>query len=271
MSMERVTTIDLFLSPVSGNINSRDVSQLGPFFQGALMELIDSEYAARLHHAPFNPYSQYVVWDELTDALRWRVCALNSEAAGQFLQPLQGISSIALRARDVTFEVERIQIEYMPLKRLTDEIYMPHETRISVKFLTPTAFKSKGEYIIVPTARLMFQNLLMRYEQVYSNSKEIDFETVEYLDSHTRISSYGLRSKYFANVGEDSKRIPAFIGGITLSVSGSQIISGLARMLLLFGSYSGIGIKTSMGMGAMEVATQSASVGGEANKPCRVQ
>ena len=91
----------------------------------------------------------------------------------------------------------------------------------------------------------------MRYEQVYSGSKEIDFETIDYLEAHTRITSYGLKSRYFTNVGSSTGKIPAFVGGMSLFFSGSSTVAGLANMLLAFGTYSGVGIKTAMGMGAM--------------------
>lgn len=251
--MQHVTTIDLLLSPTGDAVQVKDADLLGPFFQGVLMELIDSEYAGYLHQLPFNPYSQYVLEEESGNKLRWRVSALNDEAADQLLRVLQETSVINLRARGVALEVDGLKIEQIPLIRLTDILHEQHDSRMSVRFLTPTAFKSKGEYIIMPSPRLIFQNLLMRYEQTYSGSKEIDFETIDYLDSHTRISSYSLRSRYFTNIGGTSNKIPAFVGRMTLHFSGPQAVTGLARMLLLFGSYSGIGIKTSMGMGAVEI------------------
>ena len=251
--MEHITTIDIRLSSTTDSDELRNADQPGPFFQGVLMELIDPEYATYLHHLPFNPYSQFVIGDDSADMLRWRICALNSTAASQLLRALLGASSINLRARGLAFDVEKISTEQVPLKALTDMIHESSDFKVSIRFLTPTSFKSKGEYVIVPSPRLIFQNLLMRYEQVYSGSKEIDFETVEYLDSHTRISSYGLRSRYFSHIGRTGKKIPAFVGGITLSFSGPQTAIGLANMLLAFGSYSGVGVKTSMGMGAMEI------------------
>ena len=215
------------------------------------MELINPAYAACLHQLPFNPYSQYVVMDDSGDTLRWRVNILTDEAARQLQSPLLELSSVCLRALDVELAVAKTQVEQIPLKNLTDLMYSSQEPRTSIRFLTPTSFKSKGEYIILPSIRLIFQNLLMRYEQVYSGSKEIDFETVDFIEAHTRVTSYGLKSRYFSNVGGRFGKIPAYIGGMTLSFSGPSTLVGLAKMLLAFGTYSGVGIKTSMGMGAM--------------------
>lgn len=249
--MQRIVTIDLTLAPQSGELPNKDIESLGPFFQGALMELIDPLYASHLHQLPFTPYSQYVTMGDTAEELRWHVNMLTDEAAGNLMTQLMGLSSIRLRALDIELEVTKFHIELVPLKNLTDMIYSPTETRVSIRFLTPTAFKSRGEYIILPSTRLIFQNLLMRYEQVYSGNKEIDFETVDYLEAHTRITTYGLKSRYFANIGGSAGKIPAFVGGMTLFFSGSSTVTGLANMLLTFGTYSGVGIKTAMGMGAM--------------------
>ena len=217
------------------------------------MERIDSAYVAYLHQLPFNPYSQYVTGDEIAGSLVWRICALNDEATHQLIHPMMREESIELHALGGSFDVSEVKFGQTRVKDLTDIIYSPDTSKMAVRFITPVAFKSKGEYVIVPSTRLIFQNLLMRYEQIYSGSKEIDSETVDYLSDHSRITAHRLRSRYFANVGSKSGKIPAFMGDMTISINGPQTVVGMVKMLLKFGEYSGLGIKTSMGMGAMKV------------------
>ena len=81
-------------------------------------------------------------------------------------------------------------------------------------------------------------------EQIY------DEETLKQLMDNTALSRYELRSSIFNMEGI---RIPAFTGRITLKVTGPQTMSDFANMLFCFGSYSGIGIKTSLGMGAINI------------------
>ena len=104
----------------------------------------------------------------------------------------------------------------------------------------------------MPDVRLIFQNLLMHYNQAYAGDNEIDEDTVSYIAEHTRITSYNLRSRYFPRTMGGSDKIPAFAGSLTLHVSGPQSLRGLVSMLLTFGEASGVGIKTSMGMGGMQ-------------------
>ena len=47
-------------------------------------------------------------------------------------------------------------------------------------------------------------------------------------------------------------KIGGFIGEITIHILGGETLARYVRMLCRFGEISGIGIKTGMGMGAME-------------------
>lgn len=211
------------------------------------MEHVDARYAALLHQLPFNPYSQYCYWDG--DTLIWKVNALTSEASEHLVEPLRHLDNVELKAVNTSLEVIRSSQVTMGLKTLLDTVKEPVDSRLRVQFVTPTAFKSKGSYVIVPTVRLMLQNLLMHYGQVYDNDKEGYDETIEYVDQHIRITAYSLHSSYFGNVAGDGKKIPAFVGTMTLGLHGPDMTAGLANMLLKFGEFAGVGIKTSMGMG----------------------
>ena len=46
--------------------------------------------------------------------------------------------------------------------------------------------------------------------------------------------------------------IPAYKGNITVKMKGNDTISRYARLLFSFGEYSGVGIKSAIGMGAMK-------------------
>jgi CRISPR-associated endoribonuclease Cas6 len=253
--MPQITSLTLVLKPRDPlNTPPQQTTLLGPFLQGALMEHVDSLYAGVLHQLPFNPYSQYCYRQgggSQGETVVWKVNALTDEAAEHIVQPLQKLESLEVRAARQTFDVERSLTETVQLKTLLDGIYQPGDAKVKLHVVTPCAFKSRGEYVFMPTVRLILQNLLMHYGQVYGNDKESDDETVSYLEQHVKVASYDLRSQYFGNVTADHKKIPAFVGSMTLRLGGPTTAAGLARMLLMFGEYAGLGIKTSMGMGGM--------------------
>lgn len=230
---------------------------LGPYLQGVLMEHIDGAYAEYLHGLPFNPYSQYCYREKDGSALLWRVNALTDEAAEHIIAPMRDADSVKVRALGATYAVSGMTCETFSLGRLTDiirsEVPGDGRVRTRVRFVTPAAFKCQGQYVFMPTLRLVFQNLLMHYGQVYEGDRDVDEETLAYVDQHVRMVSYNLRSCSFMHAAGGGKRVPAFVGSITMGIDGPPTMVGLARMLLKFGEYAGVGIKTSMGMGGISI------------------
>ena len=86
----------------------------------------------------------------------------------------------------------------------------------------------------------------------------IDADTLEQLYTNAQIVRYDLKSVSFSLEGV---KIPSFIGKITIKMNGTQTMANFARMLLEFGTYSGVGIKTSLGMGCMRLIKEKGSNG----------
>lgn len=78
----------------------------------------------------------------------------------------------------------------------------------------------------------------------------VDEETLEQLCENAQIVKYDLKS---VNFPLESVRIPSFIGKITIKMNGTQTMANFAKMLFEFGTYSGVGIKTSIGMGCIKL------------------
>ena len=257
--MQHLVRTQLILAPLDKQSCSMShAASLGPFFQGVLMENLDKEYASFLHALPFNPYSQccYCASD---GNIVWQINALNNEAAEHIEASLKNLEKIDLHAVNKTFSIEKRIVESMDIAKLTNCIQEGDKTKFKVRFFTPTAFKSQGEYVILPSVRLIFQNLLMHYGQIYSGDCEVDEETLDYITQNVRIASYSLRSQYFAHSAKSGSKIPAFLGEINLNIRGPKALCGLTELLLKYGEYSGVGIKTAMGMGAMAVIEEKAS------------
>ena len=122
--------------------------------------------------------------------------------------------------------------------------------KVRLRFITPCSFKSQGVYQIFPSIRLMFQSLVNRYDAMSEKNSVFYPELLEDLEQHTMITEYRLQSRLF---GVEGISIPSYQGHITLRMSGPQQMVNLMHMLLRFGTYSGIGIKTAMGMGGLQM------------------
>jgi CRISPR-associated endoribonuclease Cas6 len=226
---------------------------LGTLLQGVLMEYVSPDYADYLHTLPFNPYSQYCVVGE-HNKLYWHINTLTNEAAKHIIEPLRGVRTITLKKLSLSTNLSRANEASLDVTALTHMIHVANNAKLNINLVSPTTFKSKGEYQIFPTVRLLFQNLLMRYSQVFDSDKEVEPETIDYIEQHAKITSYNLRSSYFElNGGASRTLIPAFVGSIVLTIKGPQQLIGLLNMLCSFAEYSGIGVKTSMGMGGAKL------------------
>ena len=250
--MQHLTKLSVvFDMPTEQSVPLTQISAIGPYLQGVLMEHLDAAYVGQLHNHSFNPYSQYCWVDKENQECIWRINTLTDEASNQIIRPIQEIDSILVRRSNLSLKVKTKIIETIELKCLTDRIRDDNQKKSSLTFLTPTSFKSSGSYVFMPSVRFILQNLLMHYDALYGDSGEIDEETLQYMEQNVKILSYRLHSQYFSHVSGTHK-IPAFMGSLTLSCQGPQPIVGLVRMLLNFGEYAGIGIKTAMGMGGMK-------------------
>jgi CRISPR-associated endoribonuclease Cas6 len=118
-----------------------------------------------------------------------------------------------------------------------------------VEFLTSTSFKRTGSYEFQFDFGLFWQNLAMKYGYVFEQDKEVPAGLVEELVKHSKMLSYSLRSHYYNIGGKVMTKVPAFLGRMKFKVTGAGTLKNYARMLLQFGEFSGVGIKTSMGMG----------------------
>jgi hypothetical protein len=128
------------------------------------------------------------------------------------------------------------------LKDLVSRFYLEKSERVfRVRFLTPTSFKSAGEYVFFPQPRLVFGSLMRKYAAVSANSGEDDEETLQALTDSAKIVRYNLKSEY-GTIGH--VRLPAFCGMAVIKLSGPQPLINYAHFLLRFGEYSGVGIKT---------------------------
>ena len=119
---------------------------------------------------------------------------------------------------------------------------------IDLEFLTPTAFKSNGRYVILPDVRYIFQSLMNKYGVSSPDMEMYDEETLEQLVQNSNIIRYKLKSVYFPMEGI---KIPSFKGELSIKVNGTATMAKYAQLLTDFGEYSGIGIKTAMGMGGV--------------------
>lgn len=231
----------------------------GSLMHGAVMELLPAELALALHDSSLKPWSQYLIMTG-PKQYAWRLAALNQEMA-------ETLDSAIVRKLPQAWQLQQknnvIQLlPPQPPEQLTyQELARRHFLAVSVprlhhvNFLVPTAFKTNGQLAIFPTVDLIMNSLMQRWDSCASDLSLADSDVRQHLASHIYIRDYRLASASFSVNGS---WIKGFKGQVDLNVKGPDALARVAALLLDFGRFSGVGIKTALGMGG---------IAAEADKP----
>ena len=223
---------------------------MGSLFHGALMELLPPRYVEKLHENSLKPFSQHI--EPCSEGIRWSLCSLNDECMKYINDALMnGIDKIELKNKDKTLNIVSRSMSSITYKNLIDKTYFGEPSDfINIYFNTPTSFKIDGRYIIYPDIPSIYKNLTRKFDAFSNEFSLYDEDTLESLVNHSMITSYKLQSTYYS---VESVKIPSYTGRITVKVNNSSQIANIAKLLFSFGEYSGIGIKTALGMGAIRI------------------
>lgn len=222
---------------------------MAALLQGILMEKISPDYASQLHESGLHPYSQYLSFER--DRMIWNIQTLTKEAEDQIIDVFASEEKLQIKQRQETIDIVSSVVQRVSEQNLLKKYYFGEcDSILRLRFLTPTSFKQNGRYMIYPDVRLIFQSLMKKYDAGSRENKIFSEEILEEFENHIGVVGYNLRSTYYYT---DHVRIPSFIGTLTLKIRGPQQMANLAWFLAEYGVYSGVGIKTGLGMGAMTV------------------
>lgn len=223
----------------------------GSLLQGVLMEHIKSEYAEILHKSGVKPYSQHLSFQP--DKINWKISTLTKEAREQIILPLltQEDHTLRIKHLDLDLTVQGKSLEELSYDALMEKTYFGRcKPYLTLEFVTPTAFKVDGRYQFYPTVFHIFQSLAKKYDAVSGETEIFSEQLMKEISEHLFVTRYNLRSCAFSLEGVN---IPAFKGQLTLKSTGPQMFTNLIHMLANFGTFSGVGIKTAIGMGALSI------------------
>lgn len=255
-----LASLEMVLRPMS---ECRITNQKASVFQGILMEYLEKDYASQLHTNELHPYSQYIC--SKNEKIVWRINTLNEEAYQNVLLPLMSteITSLYSERDELTYQVVDKNLKTTSRQKLIEEYYFGECDRyVKINFSTPTAFKSEGRYLFWPQIDKIYRSLVNKYDIFSSNETLYEEETLAQLIQNTEIIRYNIRSTMFHLEGV---KIPSFLGNVTVKIRGPQPLVNLANMLWRYSEYSGIGIKTAIGMGASKIIERRDYVDKKAN------
>lgn len=225
----------------------------GSVMHGALMEIAGAESAAVFHSKGPRPYSQALYWHRRRGQWIWKIAVLNDEAYERLIVPLKKRQSVYLKNRKFAVQFESfsdgISLTYEQL--MTSGLGRgTHGRSKSLTFLTPASFKSGGSYILFPSSRLVFQSALMRWNAFSDAEIWPEPDLADILGYYSEIKSYRLQSRPYYLEKHYAK---GFDGVIQYTFHGNELVCRLQNILLDFAFFAGLGIKTALGMGAVQV------------------
>ena len=227
---------------------------MSSILQGIIMENVTTEYAEKAHVSVIRNYSQYIRQDK-EGRWFWTISTLDDEAGKNIIDNISKLNEIELKSKEMVVPLENMQIFTTSFDELFEKHYYGDKKPsryVDISFLTPTAFKSDGKYVNIPSVRLIVSSLMSKYDAISTETTLAGEDSLEKITEEIEINKYNLRSCQFQLEGT---RIPAFFGNVVLYVRGNSNLASMINMLADFGSYSGIGIKSAIGMGAIKYNT----------------
>lgn len=221
----------------------------GSTFQGFLMEKLDTFYAQKLHEESLRPYSQYL--KNISDKGIWCINLYNVEVENKMLPILQNTKVINIEQKNIIYEIENVEIKEDSVNNsFVRYTTLDNSRYITIQFVTPTAFKQNEQYYYFPDIKLIFQSILNKYNFFNSDSILDDETFLIPIVENSYICDYKIMTK---NYYIEQTKIKGFIGKITIKINGPMPLVNLAHFVLHYGTYTGIGIKTAMGMGGIKI------------------
>jgi len=121
--------------------------------------------------------------------------------------------------------------------------------RITLRFVSPTVFKSQGLYMPLPLPRLVFESLIKRWNAYAPVAAPP--ETAEFAESYVALSNYHLRTAHVRmNERGEGPSLPGFWGRCRFAIlRRDRYWAQLLHLLADFAFYAGVGKETARGLG----------------------
>lgn len=217
-----------------------------------LLSRIPREQGERFHLQEDHPVSQYICREKDDATARWQVNLLTEQAISLFSPILEAQEEIVLHAGTLSV----LACTKGPVKSPRELLLEAAEAnggRVRLRFRAPTSFRQNGAYVRFPQERLILRSLANRWNSFCPEYPLDDEDALRMLEQGIRITDYSLRSQRYSL---KESCIPGFVGSLTLSASLPAPLVQLWNTLLCWAPYSGLGIKTALGMGGVSVIRQ---------------
>ena len=226
--------------------NGLDVN-MSSLFHGYLMNSIDSTYVDYLHYNETHPYTSCIYKDMESGKIFWKITTFNKNAYEMLIKYFleNDIKNIYLKKKGIEVFVKSVSMT----KTSFEELFLNSEKKNKIYFLTPTTHKLNGELQIFPNISTLLLGVINKVNQHSDTAKLEDEDVIIDFLEKVYIDEYYLRTKYFFL---EKIRIKGFIGNVKIK-SKDEVFCQLLNFLLQVSEYTGLGVKTALGMGGIKL------------------
>lgn len=222
----------------------------GSLLHGALLEQMPPEVANALHQTALRPYSQYLYLEQKSGQSFWVLNTLTAEIDAIIATILTEWSTNALflQGKKASYRLHKKGEVTFSYAELTEKFLLSSEPMryANVQIISPTAFKSAGDYLFFPTPEHFLYSVWQKWN-CFSDADIFDDKALfKLLSTNLKLIDYRLHSLRYPL---EKTRIPAFCGSLSWQLRGSDICKRLNSLLFCYSHFTGIGIKTALGMG----------------------
>ena len=231
---------------------------IGSLLHGALNEVLPPGVAGEWHRQGLRPYQQHLYFDKKRNAAVWRIGAFTKQAAEELERCLAFLQAqgIWLRHKNIRFFLRQavcvLETSYLELS----ERFFTADTAENwyvLQLVTPTGYKSGGEYMLYPKLEHFFYSASQRWNAFSSGMSLEDSEALAHIVQHAQVSGYRLNMTRFSLEGVF---IPAFQGTVEVRLNGPEALLRVGGLLLAYLEIVGLGMKTALGMGGVRVGVR---------------
>jgi CRISPR-associated endoribonuclease Cas6 len=160
--------------------------------------------------------------------------------------------TVEVLGHPLTLPLDGFQVEYRSYADLAAGGRA--DTRIRLRFLSPTSFRSREMHVPLPDPALVYQSWLARWNTFAPEQVRINVALLDIVAAHVAVSRYDLRTE-MVDLGDNRKAV-GFVGRVQFNVVRARMIGDewVRRLNLLadYATFCGTGHKTAHGMGHTE-------------------
>ena len=225
--------------------------QWGSMLHGLLMEHLPEPWPEELHLDELRPFSQWVEVKS-AESFIWHIASLRDDLSEVIESLLCEKTEFEMKHNGAKLTVVSVEKKHCTLAEYMKQFFLAEEAcpGVFLTFRTPATHKSMGQYAAFPSVELIAGNIRKRLCAIAPDFALADDEAYEQVLQYTRLQRYKLESARYQLEGTG---VIGYTGRIELRFYGPDPLRRLAGALFAFAEWSGVGIKTALGMGGCMV------------------